>query len=107
MSVYVKGRYLKFERGLPQSPWYIGRERRGTTSVEEYLSAPVLAHFGSSRAKLISGGREDIDVRMLGNGRPFVLEIIEPKESKSIEAWSSEEGAADACARLSGRPKGA
>lgn len=26
-----------------------------------------------------AGGREDADVRMLGEGRPFVMEIINPK----------------------------
>jgi tRNA pseudouridine synthase 10 len=28
-----------------------------------------------------SGGREDIDVRMLGNGRPFILECVHPKKA--------------------------
>ena len=30
-------------------------------------------------AKFHGAGREDIDVRMLGSGRTFVLEILEPK----------------------------
>ena len=34
--------------------------------------------------KFHTGGREDIDVRMLGNGRPFVLEILDPKKSYSV-----------------------
>lgn len=29
-----------------------------------------------------SSGREDIDVRMLGEGRPFVLEIVNPHRTK-------------------------
>lgn len=29
--------------------------------------------------KFHSGGREDIDVRMLGNGRPFLIELINPE----------------------------
>lgn len=37
-----------------------------------------------------SSGREDIDVRMLGEGRPFVLEIINPHRTK----FSPEEYAA-------------
>jgi tRNA pseudouridine synthase 10 len=34
---------------------------------------------------LHAAGREDIDVRMLGTGRPFVFEIINPKKSISCE----------------------
>lgn len=30
--------------------------------------------------KFHSGGREDIDVRMLGLGRPFVLELVHPRK---------------------------
>lgn len=30
-------------------------------------------------------GREDIDVRMLGNGRPFVVEVLEAKEAPTQE----------------------
>lgn len=26
--------------------------------------------------RFIASGREDIDVRMLGNGRPFVLQVV-------------------------------
>jgi len=28
---------------------------------------------------MLTGGREDADVRMLGEGRPFVLEILNPR----------------------------
>nr|CCC95292.1 unnamed protein product [Trypanosoma congolense IL3000] len=34
--------------------------------------------FGYGRYKFHSAGREDVDVRMLGTGRPFVLELISP-----------------------------
>jgi tRNA pseudouridine synthase 10 len=34
--------------------------------------------FGYGRYKFHSAGREDVDVRMLGSGRPFVLEIVDP-----------------------------
>ena len=38
----------------------------------------------ASDYKFSSGGREDIDVRMLGKGRPFVLKLINPKKNKSV-----------------------
>jgi len=38
--------------------------------------------FGAENAYLHGAGREDVDARMLGNGRPFVLEIEKPKRRK-------------------------
>ncbi|ORC88561.1 uncharacterized protein TM35_000161990 [Trypanosoma theileri] len=38
--------------------------------------------FGYGRYKFHSAGREDVDVRMLGTGRPFVLEIISPSRQQ-------------------------
>ena len=37
--------------------------------------------FGADEVYLHGSGREDIDVRMLGNGRPFILEFINPRKS--------------------------
>lgn len=42
--------------------------------------------FCYGRYKFHSAGREDVDVRMLGNGRPFVLEIISPSRECVSEA---------------------
>ena len=39
---------------------------------------------------LHGSGREDIDVRMLGHGRPFILEFINPKKSLSCHQRLSE-----------------
>lgn len=35
-----------------------------------------------SDIKFSSSGREDVDVRCLGNGRPFVVEFINPQRTK-------------------------
>ena len=32
-----------------------------------------------SDAKFSSSGREDVDVRMLGKGRPFLFELLNPR----------------------------
>ncbi len=48
-------------------------------SVEELISAPVLEKTGGDETAFHAAGREDIDARMLGRGRPFVLEIKSPK----------------------------
>ena len=92
--IFIEGRYRKLIRGIPQTKWPCtkckgkGCEECNFTgkqypeSVEELLSEVVLRHTNGYEAKFHGAGREDIDVRMLGTGRPFVLEIKEPKIRK-------------------------
>jgi tRNA pseudouridine synthase 10 len=47
-------------------------------SVEELIASNFLSTTKGTDESLHGCGREDIDVRMLGNGRPFVLEIKNP-----------------------------
>ncbi|KZX15686.1 THUMP domain protein [Methanobrevibacter cuticularis] len=89
--IFIEGRYLKLIRGIPQTKWPCRKcKGRGCKfcdftgkmykeSVEELISDVVLKHTNGREAKFHGAGREDIDVRMLGSGRPFVLEIKEPK----------------------------
>ena len=89
--LYVEGKYNKYKRGIPQTKWPCtkckGRgceECNGTgkqypESVEELISEHFLKLTKGKEAKFHGAGREDIDVLMLGSGRPFVLEIKEPK----------------------------
>lgn len=87
---YLYGRYNKFARDVPQSPWNLTLtnynvsdldldERKGRYSIEEILGFTVKQITGAKFCHLHACGREDIDVRCLGNGRPFALEIIESK----------------------------
>jgi tRNA pseudouridine synthase 10 len=90
--LYIAGRYRKLVRGIPQSKWLCpncrgkGCEKCGWTgklypeSVEELIEKPFLEATGGVRASFHASGREDIDARMLGNGRPFVIEITRPKK---------------------------
>ena len=96
-SLFMYGRYNKYVRDIPQTRWPC-RECGGTgvkdekacphcqgqgklyvTSVEEEINAEVIEVFNSDDAVLHGGGREDIDGRMLGDGRPFVMEVINPR----------------------------
>lgn len=89
--LFLYGRYRKLVRGLPQTKWPCGRCRgRGCPecdytgkqypeSVEELIAEPVLEAAQGSGHALHGAGREDIDARMLGRGRPFVLEIERPR----------------------------
>uniref|UniRef100_A0A7N8XUW7 tRNA pseudouridine synthase Pus10 n=1 Tax=Mastacembelus armatus TaxID=205130 RepID=A0A7N8XUW7_9TELE len=81
-SVFVAGRYNKFSRSLPQTPWLIDGERRMESSVEELIAAPLLAAFRADGFNFSSSGREDVDVRTLGNGRPFAMELLKPHKSR-------------------------
>ena len=48
-------------------------------TVEELISEDSIKSAQGTGAKFHGAGREDIDVKMLGKGRTFVLEIKEPK----------------------------
>ena len=48
-------------------------------SVQDLIGNPLLEVFGSKEHSFHGMGREDIDVRCLGRGRPFVIEMKEPK----------------------------
>lgn len=47
-------------------------------SVEEIIGKPFLDATGGVKSSFHASGREDIDARMLGPGRPFVIEITRP-----------------------------
>src|SRR2546426_279245 len=55
-----------------------GKGKMYDTSVEEEVAAPLMAQTGGSGHALHGMGREDVDARMLGRGRPFIVEIKEP-----------------------------
>lgn len=89
--LYIEGKYNKLKRGIPQTKWPCtkckgrGCEECNFTgkqypeSVEELISEHFLKLTKGREAKFHGAGREDIDVLMLGSGRPFVLEIKEPR----------------------------
>lgn len=89
--LFIYGRYRKLIRGIPQSTWVCsscqgkgcdecnGTGKRYSESIEELISNPTLELTEGTDGILHAAGREDIDAKMLGDGRPFVLEIKEPK----------------------------
>lgn len=96
-KVYLEGRYRKLCRDLPQTIFYCpeckGHQRRRRKcarcegfgkltrdSVQELVAWVAGKAFGTRKNKFHGAGREDVDVRMLGRGRPFVLELIDPKQ---------------------------
>ncbi|PKL61379.1 MAG: tRNA pseudouridine(54/55) synthase Pus10 [Methanomicrobiales archaeon HGW-Methanomicrobiales-2] len=100
--VFFFGRYIKYERGIPQTHWDC-RTCRGAgcelcnftgkqyaDSVEELIGRPVIEAFDAENAVLHGAGREDIDARMLGTGRPFVMEVETPMK-RSVDLAALEE----------------
>ncbi|CAF4285919.1 unnamed protein product, partial [Adineta steineri] len=77
-SVYVAGRYNKYSRTLSQTPWVIDGIRKAETSVEELIALPISKLVNAKDYVFLSSGREDVDVRTLGRGRPFVIEFRHP-----------------------------
>jgi tRNA pseudouridine synthase 10 len=97
-SAFVYGRYRKLERDIPQTEWPCGRcDGRGVlgadrecpqcdgtgylyqASVEGLVAPPIRDAMDGSEATFHGAGREDVDARMLGTGRPFVVEVRDPK----------------------------
>ena len=90
-SLFILGKYNKLIRGIPQTHWfckkcmgegcescnYTGKQYQ--TTVEDLISPEFLIASKASDSKFHGAGREDIDVRMLGSGRPFVIELRNPK----------------------------
>ena len=90
-SLFIYSRYNKFARGIPQTHWdcrlcrgkgcesckFTGKQYK--TSVEELISPEFVNKAKADGSKFHGAGREDIDGRMLGTGRPFVLELKNPK----------------------------
>jgi tRNA pseudouridine synthase 10 len=90
-SLFIYGRYNKFVRGIPQTHWsckncmgkgcnlcnFTGKQY--ITSVEELISPKFVRESKATGSKFHGAGREDIDVKMLGKGRPFIIELRNPQ----------------------------
>jgi tRNA pseudouridine synthase 10 len=111
-SAFVYGRYRKLERDIPQTEWPCtncnstgidrgeecpecdGTGYRYQESVEQ-LTAPVVQEaMDGAQAVFHGAGREDVDARMLGGGRPFVIEVKEPR-SREVDTADLQEAVND------------
>ena len=95
-SLFIRGRYRKLVRGIPQTRWPC-RECRGRgcprcggtgrmyqESVDELIRPAVMEAAEAEDTVFHGAGREDIDARMLGTGRPFIVEAVRPR-ARSID----------------------
>jgi tRNA pseudouridine synthase 10 len=101
---FVYGRYRKLERDIPQTEWPCrtcggsgtqiegdstedcadcgGAGYRYPTSVEEEVAPPIVAAMNGTEGVFHGAGREDVDARMTGTGRPFVVEVKRPQRRR-------------------------
>ena len=84
-SIYLKGSYIKYSREIGQSPWTINGQRVCSSSVQDELRNPLMDFFKAENVIMHAGGREDRDVRMLGSGRPCMLEVVNPKNFEIVK----------------------
>ena len=90
-SLFMRGRYRKLLRGIPQTRWPC-RECRGRgcprcdgtgrmypESVDELIRPAIIEAASAVDTVFHGAGREDIDARMIGTGRPFIVEAQSPK----------------------------
>ncbi|KAG2224080.1 hypothetical protein INT45_004961 [Circinella minor] len=78
-AAFVGGRYLKNSREYSQTPWTIKGKKLAENSVSECICETLKKHYRADDYKFVSSGREDANVRMLGTGRPFYCELINPR----------------------------
>ena len=67
---------------MSQTDWVVDGEKKTEVSIEGAMTSAVMSTFRADKTTFMSSGREDVDVKMLGRGRPFVLEISNPRKSK-------------------------
>jgi tRNA pseudouridine synthase 10 len=97
-SAFVYGRYKKLSRGIPQTEWPCREcDGNGTVagddcshcdgsgylyeeSVEELIAPSIQSAMNGAGSTFHGAGREDVDAKMLGTGRPFVVEVSSPKD---------------------------
>ena len=92
-DLWLESRYRKLRRGLPQTVFFCpackGDRRRKhdcqqcggfgkltKESVQELIARRLVPAMGAKYGRFHGAGREDIDVLMLGRGRPFVFEVV-------------------------------
>lgn len=78
--IFLKGYYLKLGRHISQRWWYSKNgSLRYKASIEGVAEKLVSVFLGDS-VLIHAAGREDSDARMLGSGRPLIIEVVNPRK---------------------------
>uniref|UniRef100_A0A5S6QIK3 tRNA pseudouridine(55) synthase n=1 Tax=Trichuris muris TaxID=70415 RepID=A0A5S6QIK3_TRIMR len=84
-ATLLAGRYVKFSRHLYQTPWLLCDGTAFVGCVQDYLAKVLKVRLRCDDISFSAGGREDVDVRMLGSGRPFVVQCMGCRECNLSE----------------------
>ncbi len=81
--ILLEGVYWKRGRNISHTVW-ISRTgvKQYPYSLEEFLNERLKPVFNAERIIHHASGREDVDARMLGTGRPLVVEIKNPRKRR-------------------------
>ncbi|MEM4566930.1 MAG: tRNA pseudouridine(54/55) synthase Pus10 [Sulfolobales archaeon] len=79
---YILCRYVKLGRRVSQVRW-VSKDgvRKYPIAVEDVVE-PLIKLFDAEELQLHTIGREDVDVRVLGSGRPLVIELKQAKDKR-------------------------
>ncbi len=94
--ITILGRYLKLTRGISLNPWICTRcggrgcpecnfqGKKLPTSVEEEIRKLLTGKVLCQDIIMHAAGREDVDARCIGTGRPVIIEFKKPIERKVV-----------------------
>ena len=87
---YICGNYIKLDREIGQTQFSKNGVKLSLSSVDEELKNFFKNIFMNTSDDLIfsAGGREDRDVRMLGEGREFIYSIYNAKKHYSLDFFN-------------------
>ena len=90
---YICGNYIKLDREIGQTQFSKNGVKLSLSSVDEELKNFFKNIFMNTTNDLIfsAGGREDRDVRMLGEGREFIYSIYNAKKHYSLDFFKINE----------------
>ena len=90
---YICGNYIKLDREIGQTQFSKNGVKLSLSSVDEELKNFFKNIFMNTTNDLIfsAGGREDRDVRMLGEGREFIYSIYNAKKHYSLDFFNINE----------------
>jgi len=77
--VLLEGRYWKRGRNISHVPWVSKGVYKYPYSLEQFFNDQLSQIYRAEKIVFHASGREDVDARMLGDGRPMVVEIKKPR----------------------------
>jgi tRNA pseudouridine synthase 10 len=78
--ILLEGRYWKRGRNISHTPWITrDRGRLYPYSLQQFFNDSLREVYDAEEVLIHASGREDVDARMLGTGRPLVIEVKRPR----------------------------